>query len=159
MVEGTTGRTPMTTCCDRCTLCLMSHARGLYHTCAYAQCLRSAFLTRPRTPPCANQGFAYAKCSYDRAPINTIQKVFGSLKWRLGMAYETHSSNTPCHKKESSIQEILNIQSKDGQDLLKDKSQVLCVRLSNRPQNQAPRCANVCQTSLSDPLDLLCQMS
>ena len=46
------------------------------HTCAYAQCLRSTFLTKPLTPPCANQGFAYAKCSYDKALIKTIQNGF-----------------------------------------------------------------------------------
>ena len=46
------------------------------HTCAYAQCLRSTFLTKPLTPPGANQGFAYAKCSYDKALIKTIQNGF-----------------------------------------------------------------------------------
>ena len=46
------------------------------HTCAYAQCLRSTFLTKTLTPPCANQGFAYARCSYDKALIKTIQNGF-----------------------------------------------------------------------------------
>ena len=47
-----------------------------YHTCAYAQCLRSTFLAKPLTPPYADQGFACAKCSYDRALIKTSQKGF-----------------------------------------------------------------------------------
>ena len=53
------------------------------HTCAYAQCLRSTFLTKTLTPPCANQGFAYARCSYDKALIKTIQNGF----W--GRSYDT----------------------------------------------------------------------
>ena len=47
-----------------------------YRTCAYAQCLRSTFLAKPLTPPYADQGFACAKCSYDRALIKTSQKGF-----------------------------------------------------------------------------------
>ena len=46
------------------------------HKCAYAQCLRRTFLTKTLTPPCANQGFAYARCSYDKALIKTIQNGF-----------------------------------------------------------------------------------
>ena len=88
-----------TTCCDRCTLCLMSWFPYIskspsetkpkleslllictYHTytCAYAQCVRSTFLTRPLRPPYADQGFAYAKCSDDRALINS-KRFLGSL--------------------------------------------------------------------------------
>ena len=61
------------------------------HTiCAYAQCLRSTYhmclrtmltqhvLDKTLTPPCANQGFAYAKCSYDRALFpNNSNRFFG----------------------------------------------------------------------------------
>ena len=61
------------------------------HTCAYAQCLRSTFLTKPLTPPCANQGFAYAKCSYDKALIKTIQNGF----W--GRLYDKPTNKTKGH--------------------------------------------------------------
>ena len=59
------------------------------HTCAYAQCLRSTFLTKPLTPPCANQGFAYAKCSYDKAKalIKTIQNGFWGRSFVGGKLY------------------------------------------------------------------------
>ena len=65
------------------------------HTCAYAQCLRSTFLTKPLTPPCANQGFAYAKCSYDKALIKTIQNGFWGCSDDILSLY-THCSIMHC---------------------------------------------------------------
>ena len=64
------------------------------HTCAYAQCLSSTFLTKPLTPPCANQGFAYAKCSYDKALIKTIQNGFWgrSTVSVATLVHKTHKS-------------------------------------------------------------------
>ena len=61
------------------------------HTCAYAQCLRSTFLTKPLTPPCANQGFAYAKCSYDKA-LKQFKTVFGVAQ--LNILYTRIESHT-----------------------------------------------------------------
>ena len=58
-------------------------------------CLRTVltqhFLTKPLTPPCANQGFAYAKCSYDKALIKTIQNGF----W--GRSYDKPTNKTKGH--------------------------------------------------------------
>ena len=53
--------------------------------CTYHMCLRTMLtqhvLDKTLTPPCANQGFAYAKCSYDRALFpNNSNRFLGSLK-------------------------------------------------------------------------------
>ena len=65
------------------------------HACAYAQCLRSTFLTKPLTPPCANHGFAYAKCSYDKALIKTIQSGFWGRSPQF-LAIEPHFVRKGC---------------------------------------------------------------
>lgn len=89
-----------------CATCIFHHIsiyfdlQVLYHTSAYAQCLRSTFLTKPLAPPCANHAFPYPKVHMTAShkkhkKVLGVAQVFHDADRTLAGAFPVMSHGCP----------------------------------------------------------------
>ena len=71
--------------------------------------LRSTFLTKPLTSPCANQGFAYGKSSW--TPIETIQKGFGVAQLKIMLLHFAKCKRLPEGTPDPDVARLWHVQS------------------------------------------------